>query len=208
MHQLYAITENRPGHALLGEPLYVGITGEANRKVRHFSLLRDGKHWNADLQKAFLRHTRDGVEPGFKTLAILKDRETAEETEKRAIACFGRHMDRGILCNLHQGGNGSEAMKDPILAAKNAESNRKAWKDPDRRARGVAAAREAGNRPIVKAARALGVSERNRQAWADPVKRAKRIEAVRAGRLAWCKANPEKAAAKAAHMRAAKAATE
>lgn len=100
--------------------LYIGQTRNLkNREICHFSALRNGKHHNKYLQRAF---NRDG-EDAFHFIVLEKcPVEELDERERQYIKSF-RSMDNTLGYNLESGGNVGKEVSEAVKEAKRGANN-------------------------------------------------------------------------------------
>lgn len=193
---LYALIEQRPGHANFGRPLYIGI-GTLKRPYTHISRARRGVvSANILLHAAMADHFSEGVEPAVQIIGHFDDRESAATAEIEHIARYGRfgRDAGGILCNVAVGGNGPDPslMQDPEVLARIAAASKANWDDPNFRKIRDAALKAAYKRPETIAK----VSEETMRALREPETRAKHLTALKRINAAMTTEQRKNAAAK------------
>lgn len=173
---LYGLVDNRPNSQGFGELFYVGV-GNNKRMLTHGNLARKGLHRNRHVQEVFDDHTRQGLSPTCRVLAICPSHAYAFDLEVKAIKSFGRKSrGEGHLCNIAAGGNGPDAelMNDPEVLAKMSDACKFNWTIPDYRDRVVNAIRKNGKSESFRSS----VSSGTRKAFENPDVRARHLAAL------------------------------
>lgn len=174
---VYAIEHAPTKRAYVGQALDIGV-----RWVRHRRALRNGRHHNKPLQRAWLKYGEDaftirvvadlGHLSGDELLSVLNGHEVAEMAKRRNL------YNRAI------GGVGRSSISQEMRASISAK--RKAmWADPAFRAKRKAALDAAMANPDMQRRRGAAISAtkstpefraeqgmRAREMWADPERRA------------------------------------
>ena len=186
---IYLLTVDRS--ALNGEPkFYVGKTLHQRRRRReHFKFLREGRHGNSHLQRAWLKYGESAFSfsvlqecPRTELLAAEQahlDRLRAQYGDERIFnickTCVDRRLDvphtEGVkaILSVKQQALWQDETYRAALMAKLKEVNG----SPEARARQSRVQKEFQDRPEVKAENRRKAKER----WADPIKRAAMLAA-------------------------------
>lgn len=173
---LYGLYERRPTSPWVGQPFYVGI-GSLKRPAAHLSKCRRGQHRNSGVQSIFDEHIKDQMEPEARILAILPNREYACETERKAIAVFGKRADGGCLVNVAAGGDGPDPalMQNPEIIAKISAAAKAQRLDPEH----VRLHLDRVNAAIARPGWRAKVSQGTKAALHKPDVRAKHLEGLK-----------------------------
>ena len=136
--------------------MYIGrATNADERRIRHFWKLRNGKHDNKPLQRAWKKHGEASFE--FRILTDLSDvpqvdlHETLNRHEIAAIAAAKRPYNK-------QKGGRKQPPISPETRAKLSAERKARWADPEYRARAVASMRKVAADPELQAKRGAAIS--------------------------------------------------
>lgn len=182
---VYAIEHAPTKRAYVGQALNI-----LDRWVRHRRALRNGRHDNKPLQRAWTKYGEDAF-----TIRVIADLSHLSGDELVAVLAgyeIAEMAKRKNLYNRAQGGFGRSPISDETRA-RLSEERKKMWADPEFREKRAAAHSAAMANPDMQRRRVAAISaarstdearakqaERAKSYWADPEFRAKRSKSLNA----------------------------